>query len=193
MNRYPKSIRIVLMIVIALTVNIGLSQAQDRIDAGTDAPSHPALIHYRLGSYYQLQGDHERAIAEFSLTIEGMPGLGYAWAARGNNYMALGDYDQAISDYSQAIEIFPDYVSALYTRGRAYAAAGEPTLAMADYRNAIAQMPKYPYPYWGMGDLYYDLGQPELAMASYRLYLSVNETPDAFVVARYDQLQADAA
>jgi tetratricopeptide (TPR) repeat protein len=189
MNRHPKYLSVFLLLIAVLTLNISLSRAQDRIDADDHEPSHPGLVHYRLGNYYQLKGNHVRAIAEFSLTIEGLPSMGYAYSARARSYAAMGDYEHAVADYSQAIDLYPDYVSALYGRGRAYAALSEPALAFADYRNAMAQMPDYPLPYWGLGDLYFDAGEYVKAAENYQFYLSNTSHPAAEVLVRLEVLQ----
>ena len=192
MYRSMKSGLLLFAIVVGLAVNSVVVQAQDRADPGSNEPYSPALVHYRLGIYYQIKGDHPRAISEFNLTIDGLPLLGYAYAARGDSYAALGEYETAIADYTQAIQIFPDYVSALYTRGRAYATLGETTLAVADYTNAIGQMPEYPNPYWGLGDLFFDAGDYAQALDNYQHYLARETEPDALVMTRVETLQVAA-
>lgn len=167
--------------------------AQDLADAGGSEPYHPGMVHYRLGIYFQLKGDHLRAIDEFSQTIDTMPTMGYAYAARGDSYAALGAYESAIVDYSASIGMFPDLVSALYTRGRAYAALGETALAIADYDNAIRQMPAYANPYWGLGDVLFDMGEYPDALDQYQAYVLAETSPAPVVQARLAFLETMVA
>jgi tetratricopeptide (TPR) repeat protein len=164
----------------------------DLIDRGGAEPFNQEMVSYRVGIYFQLRGEHERAIAEFTVTIDGLPHFGEAYAARGDSYTVLGEYEQAITDYNQAIRIYPDYVSALYMRGRALAAIGETDLAMADYANVIHQMPEYANAYWGLGDLYYAAGEYANALENYQIYLIMADDLNAQVTARVELLQTAA-
>ena len=183
--------RMMLVLVLAALLAAGTTiEAQDLIDSGESEPYHPGLVSFRLGVYYHNQGDFERALAEFTETVDGLPSWGTGYAARGDTYIALGLYEEAIADYSEAVAIFPDYVSAIYTRGRAYHAIGETALAEADYANAIEQMPDYAPAYWGLGDLLFEQGQTQAALEQYQLYLALTtDAPDADVVARVTQLE----
>lgn len=173
--------------------SVSATVAQDLADAGSSEPYHPGMVHYRLGIYFQLKGDHLRAIDEFSQTIEMMPTMGYAFAARGDSYAALGAYESAVIDYTESIGMYPDLVSALYTRGRAYAALGETALAIADYNNAIRQMPAYANPYWGIGDLLFDMGEYMDALDQYRVYVLAEAVPAPVVQARVAFLETMVA
>jgi tetratricopeptide (TPR) repeat protein len=194
MNKLAKQM-VVLVVLFGLVTNTAAMQEHGPlIDPGKSEPNQPGAVQYRIGVFYQLRGEHQRAIAEFTQTTEAMPGNGYAWAARGDSYAALGDYKQAIEDYNEAIRIYPDYVSALYTRARAYASLDQAELALADYANAIRQMPDYPNLYWGLGDLYFDAGQAAQALENYQMYLTlVGLSPDQRVLERFQMLSMVAA
>jgi tetratricopeptide (TPR) repeat protein len=171
-----------------------IAQAQDLRDPGVTEPYHPSFVHYRVGIYFALRGNYERALDEFTQAIDGLPQFGSAYAARGDVYQTLGEFDLAIADYTTAIDIYPDFVSALYTRGRAYHAVGEFELAIDDYENAVAQLPDYALPYWGLGDLYFEQEQYSDTLENYQMYLTlVVDTPDDQVVARVQELEVVAA
>lgn len=153
--------------------------AQDLVDAGGSELYHPGLVHYRVGLYFQIRGDHQRAIEKFTQTIHDLPAFGYTYAARADSYVALGNYNQALADYERALAIYPDFVSVLYRRGQVYLMLGESELALADFANAIEQMPEYANVYWGLGDLYYKAGDYNRALENYRLYLMFESEPDA--------------
>ncbi|KXK14065.1 MAG: serine/threonine protein kinase [Chloroflexi bacterium OLB15] len=171
MSRLTKLTGITILLTLIGLALPASAQIQDQVDPGS-FPSDPGIIHFGVGYYYQLQGDQERAIEEFSQSIELMPEWGNPYAARGDSYAELGEFELAISDYNMAIEIYPDFVSALYTRGRALHAIGEFELAIADYENAIGQWPEYALPHLGLGDIYYEQGEFSLALSSYERYLS---------------------
>ncbi len=189
MNTVAKSV-VLLLVLFGLSVNAMPSLAQgDLIDPGKTEPVQPGTVHYYRGVFYQLRGEHQRAIAEFTLTINALPENGYAWAARGDSYASLGDFGSAVEDFTEAIRIYPDYVSALYTRGRAYASLSEIDLALADYISAVRQMPAYPNAYWGLGDLYFDARQYARALDNYQMYLAlVGDSPDQQVFQRAQTL-----
>lgn len=194
MNWAFRSLIILLAIISLLVMGISPLFAQDLIDAGGSEPYDPALVSYRVGYYYQLQGDQERAVEIFNEVIDRLPNWDGGYAARGDSYAALGQFDLAVADYTVALDLTPGFVSVLYMRGRAYQSAGEAVLAIADFQNAISQMPDYPLPYWGLADVYYEQQNNALALGCYSQYLAlVEETPDASVTTRVALLSATVA
>ncbi len=182
----------VLLFGLLLGVSTAPSFAQtiDINDPGTSDPYHPALVQYRVGYYFQLQGDHERAIEEFTAVIEAFPNWDGGYSARGDSYAALGRYELAITDYDEALDLTPGFVSVLYMRGRAYVATGEIELAGEDYASATQQAPSYALPYWGMGDLAYEQGDLTAAFVFYQQYIAITITPpDVEVIARVSTLE----
>jgi tetratricopeptide (TPR) repeat protein len=190
MNAFAKRVVILMVLVCA---GISPLWAQDIADPGTSEPYHPALVSYRVGYYYQLRGDHERAIEEFTDVIAAFPNWDGGYSARGESYEALADYNLALADYSAALSLTPEFVSVLFMRGRAYHAIGEFGLAAADYANAIEQMPEYALPYRGMGDLLFEQENMAAALVMYQQYLALtSEDPDAQVITRVMQLETVA-
>jgi tetratricopeptide (TPR) repeat protein len=187
--RYGKMLAVLLALIITFAAATPTRAQSDLIDPGETPLNSRALANYHVGVFYQAREDHERAIAEFTRAIDGLPGFGYALAARGDSYAAVGSYDDAIRDYSHALGIYPDFVSVLYARGRAYAALGESDLAIGDYVNAIGQMPEYANPYWGLGDLYYEAGEYAGALENYQRYVVLDSNPDTQVLARVTHLR----
>jgi len=189
--RHALTLVLVIGVLVASTLPL---RAQDLTDAGVSEPYHPALVTYRVGYYYQLQGDQERAIELFTEVITSLPNWDGGYSARGDSYVALGYFVRAVADYTEALDLTPGFVSVLYMRGRAYQSAGEAVLAIADFQNAISQMPDYPLPYWGLADVYYEQQSNALALDCYSQYLAlVEETPDASVTTRVVLLSATVA
>lgn len=134
-----KHLVIVASVAVLLMGSAGVGLAQDLANAGVNDPYHPGLVHYRVGVYFQMREDHERAVEKFTQTIDELPDFGYAYAARGDSYVALEDYELALADYEEALAIYPDFVSVLYRRGQIYLTLGETELALADFANAVEQ------------------------------------------------------
>lgn len=152
---------------------------------------HPGLVSYRVGSYFLAAEDYEKAIAEFTETIQLLPTFSYAYAARGDSYAAMEQYDLAIADYDQALALVPDFASAYYTRGLAHTALGNAEQAILDFNLVIKLVPDVSLPYRGLGDVYYTHGEYEQALLNYQLYLLLTgDTKDAVISNRVQQLQA---
>jgi tetratricopeptide (TPR) repeat protein len=72
------------------------------------------------GNAYQVNGDIDRAIADYDEAIQLDPNLADAFTGRGPAYRNKGDVDRAIVDYDQAIRLSPNYAMAFNNRGGAY-------------------------------------------------------------------------
>jgi tetratricopeptide (TPR) repeat protein len=70
------------------------------------------------GAAYQIKGENERAIADFSKALDIDPRLAKAYYNRAAGYQAKSEIDRAIADYSKAIEINPLYGNAYFSRGQ---------------------------------------------------------------------------
>ena len=189
LNRPSLRIAIALVITVILLAAASLpASAQDMIETGNE-PSHPGLVSFRVGIYYQINERHSEAIAEFSATVEAFPMIAEAWSARADSYLALGEFDLAIADYNAAVELAPNLVSALAMRGDAYRLSGSFDEAIADYSNAIGQMPEYAVPHAGLAAAFEALGQHDDAIAEYSVYLDLaGEEADPLIVAHVTEL-----
>src|SRR5262249_25852082 len=110
------------------------------------------------GTAYDRQGDHDRAIADYSEAIRLAPIFAQAYSSRGLAYYQKGDFDRAIADYGEAIRLDPKYIYAYNNRGNAYLHKHDGSRAIADYREAIRLDPKYAQAYFnrGIANLYAD-------------------------------------
>jgi tetratricopeptide (TPR) repeat protein len=88
--------------------------------------------------FYFWNGEHDRAIEDFSAFIHKYPNSDKGFNERGLSYAKKGEYDRAIADYTEAIrqwvnrEPFGPYIN----RGSAYEKKGELDKALADFRQA---------------------------------------------------------
>ena len=71
---------------------------------------HPnsAIIRHNRAAVFHLQGQHERAIAEFNLILEMDPDYGAAIYNRGLALLSIGDFAKAVADFARSVEFFPD-------------------------------------------------------------------------------------
>ena len=106
-----------------------------------------ALAYANRGLAYEAKDDIDRAIADYSKTIELdeakrvryhdsysksielYPEFDKAYNNRGAAYLAKGDFDRAITDYNKVIEINPGYAVAYANRGVAHQAKGDLNIA----------------------------------------------------------------
>ncbi len=81
-------------------------------------------------------GQHDEAIADYSLALELDPGNTAAFVARGNLHYQRQDYPKAIADFTKAIELNPSLIDAYICRGGVFEANGQQSLAEADFEMA---------------------------------------------------------
>ncbi|MDE5445376.1 tetratricopeptide repeat protein [Bradyrhizobium sp. CSA207] len=86
------------------------------------------------GYAYQAKGDNDRAIADYTESIELDANNSFALTARGNAYFAKGNFDRAIADYDRVIALDPEYAHDYY----AYSNRAVAYLSKGDLRGAIA-------------------------------------------------------
>jgi tetratricopeptide (TPR) repeat protein len=90
--------------------------AQAMADPGTSEPFADAMVAYRLGYYYLVTGDYERAVAKLGEAVELMPEWAFAvdpdyadmfWTL-GEAQEHLGLYEDALANYQQFLALVGD-------------------------------------------------------------------------------------
>jgi tetratricopeptide (TPR) repeat protein len=119
------------------------------------------------GYAYQGKGDNDRAIADYTDSIQLTANNNVALTARGNAYFAKGDLDRAIADYDRVIALYPKYALAYYNRCLAYREKGDLDRTIADCSQAIALYPQYRDAYYYRGYAYQAKGEVDRAIADY--------------------------
>ena len=86
------------------------------------------------GDAYNEKGNYDRAIADYSQSIQLRPGDADAYHKRGDAYNKKGDYDRAIADYDQSLQLNPydkavedARANAIAKRNASLAQAGAPS------------------------------------------------------------------
>jgi tetratricopeptide (TPR) repeat protein len=119
------------------------------------------------GEAYQAKGDNDRAIADYTDSIQLDANNKVAFTARGSAYLAKGELDRAIADYDQVIALDPKYAIAYYNRSLAYRAKRDLDRVIADCSQAIALYPKYADAYLNRGYAYQTKGEVDRAITDY--------------------------
>ena len=88
--------------------------------------------------FYFWNGEHDRAIEDFSAFIHKYPDSDKGFNERGLSYAKKGEYDRAIADYTEAIRRNREPDGPYSNRGSAYEKKGELDKALADFREALS-------------------------------------------------------
>ena len=119
-----------------------LDQAIKKLDDLIQKYGDHADIFYNRGVLYDLKGDPEQAIIDYSKAIEIDKKHVDARHNRGLVYVEKERYEEAIRDFSAALRVSPDSVDALCNRGNVYYVLGNYDAAIADYTSALKQVPE---------------------------------------------------
>ena len=119
------------------------------------------------GYAYQVKGDIDRAITDYTDSIQLNANNYFALTGRGSAYHAKGDLDRAIADHDQVIALYPKYALPYYNRCLVYREKGDLDRAIADCSQAIALYPQYRDAYYYRGDAYQAKGDVDRAIADY--------------------------
>jgi tetratricopeptide (TPR) repeat protein len=127
-----------------------------------------------IGLIYDKQGDFDKAIDNFTKTIEINPNDADAYYNRGIAYGKKGEFDKAIVDFTKAIEINPKYADAYNNRGMAYRKKGELDKAIADYTKTIEINSNDADAYNNRGIAYGKKGEDDKALADFTKAIEIN-------------------
>lgn len=139
-----------------------------------DEPNYAPSYNER-GIIYDLEGNHEEAILDFTKVIEIGSHHDYAYNNRGYVYVGMGFYDKAVADFTKAIEVNPNYTVAYYNRGCVYGAQNRMyDDAIADLTKAVEINPKYGNAYLDRGICYMCQGKYDEAFADMNKAIEIN-------------------
>jgi tetratricopeptide (TPR) repeat protein len=101
-------------------------------------------VYIARGNLYAVQGEVDRAIADYDTAITLDPNRAVAFFNRATALMEKGEIDRAIFDFDHAIELDPTDADARVGRGRAYYQKRDYAAALTDYDAAIRLVPDNP-------------------------------------------------
>src|SRR5215510_8072438 len=136
------------------------------------------------GVLYELSGDDEAAIADYSEIIKLDPTSAVAHFNRGNVRDRLGEQDLAIKDYTEAIRLDPSDPDMFNNRGQVYDSRGEFDLAIADYSEAIRLDRTSGRAYYNRGLAYFSKGELKSALPDFDRAVNLQPQDADALVAR---------
>jgi tetratricopeptide (TPR) repeat protein len=110
-----------------------------------EEPESRAIALRNRGSYYQQQGDTDRAIADYSAALKNTiqrATLAKVHLNRGLMYFRKNDEAEALADYEEAIALDAKLASAYVNRAAIFTNRSEDDRALADLDKAAAMTPK---------------------------------------------------
>ena len=126
----------------AATPNQRIDACSAAIKAGREKGDKLADVFNDRGIGHRLNGDYDRAIADYSQAIKLNGKFAAALNNRGVSYDKKSEYDRAIQDYDQALKLMP--TSEIYfNRGNAHLAKGHYDHAIDDYNQALSLKPDF--------------------------------------------------
>lgn len=103
------------------------------------------------GLTYAMEGEYDKAIAEFTKVIQSNPQSSAAYLLRGRLHAEKGDHAKAISDHNRAIRLNPESSGAYSSRGLIYSGMEDRESALADFDKAIELNAENAEAYFGRG------------------------------------------
>jgi tetratricopeptide (TPR) repeat protein len=125
------------------------------------------LISFLSGEKLYKAGDYDKAIAEYSRSINSKTDYADAYISRGNAYRKKGDLNRAIDDYTRALQYKNDLAEVYNYRAYAYAEKGEAGRAIDDYSRAIRIKKDYADAWYNRGYVYEEQGEYDKAIEDY--------------------------
>lgn len=127
-------------------------------------------MHYNNGIAYHQKGEYDKAVAEFTKSIELDSKYEPAYHYRGLSISYKNEHILAIIDFTKSIQLNPRNAYSYIYRGNMYYALKDFDKAVADYSKAIELIPNDAYPYTQRGIVYvfkrkYDLAKSDLDKA----------------------------
>ncbi|MDM8552264.1 tetratricopeptide repeat protein [Desulfobacterales bacterium HSG2] len=154
--------------------DLAIESFTNALKLGIKDDYHQAVTYYGRGLAYSKKGETEKAILDYSKTIELHRNYPDAYLNRGNEYLLKGDYEKAIDDFTQNIIMKPDSVFAYNSRALAYSNLKKYDSAISDLNIAIKLKNDYYKAHRNRAKIYYDMGKTEMAMRDIATALEIN-------------------
>ena len=135
------------------------------ITSGRLPPQKLAAAYNFRGQHWQVDGEMDRAIADYTEAVRLDPKYFRAYYNRANCFTANGDADKTIADLDTVLQLDPKVQYAYTNRGLAWLGKGEYERAMADFRAGLALDPADDLDYWATAMAHYAQGRFEAAAA----------------------------
>lgn len=133
---------------------------------GVDRGKAFAQAHFRLGIIYGDRGEKDRAIAEYTRSIEIDPDYPKSYLNLGALLAESGRPEEAVDAFRRAVDLDPGYTAARVNLGMALAEAGDEDAALAELEEAVERDPSSAMALTQYGIELYRVGRLEEARAT---------------------------
>jgi len=132
------------------------------------------MSHLNLGAAYYEEGEIDKALSEYMLSIVANPEFADPYNNLGNVYMDKGDPKSAEEYYKKALTLNPLFAKAHYNLAYLYHTSGQLDLAKAGYEKTIELRPDLAEAYNNLGLIYRARKEFDKAIAMHKraIYLS---------------------
>lgn len=104
---------------------------------GEPACAEDYLDYYEQGEFALRVGKLDRAVEQFTKSIQDNPNFFVAYHNRAIAYSRKGEYDKSIEDLKKAVQLNPDYPDAYGLMGLVYEIKKDFESALKAYREAL--------------------------------------------------------
>lgn len=147
--------------------DVAIKACTRAIEFGSLERPELAKAYYVRGSEWATLGNHDRAIADFSMAVELDPKLAGVHYSRALSLSEKGDHDAAIADYDAALKLAPKDAKAYVGRAVEWTLKGDYKRAIADYEQAMRYDSKAMEPWFGRGRARFYAGDFMLAATDF--------------------------
>lgn len=147
-----------------------ISVTSDRL-----AKNPTAEAYHVRGVVFVAHREYERALSDFSSSLEKNPNDAGVLNNRGQCHYMLRNYPAAIADYTQAVQSDPKHFVAFNNRALAHIAEEQYDDALRDIRKALELNPKYPEALLNRGVVYEQTERSEQAIEDYTAAIKLHE------------------
>lgn len=186
-NKYEKYKILFAVIMVVYSIFLGYSTFQrnkvwknsDTLWTNVINQFPRAVIAYgNRGSYYQKQGDLDKAMEDFNAALSLKPDHPETLINRSDVYRLRGQIDSSIADCNKALQANNTFKGAYMNRGIAYCMAGRLDEALKDFNQVIEIEPENSNVYCNRGNLYDMRGLLDSAVSDYTKAISLK--PDYY-------------
>lgn len=153
---------------------IAATACERLLETGGLSPDDQSQISYKYGSALRNKGEPDKAIAQFTRSIELNP-TAEAYNFRGIAHYDMGDYPKAIADYDEAVRLSPVFAEAVNNRAWTRYKAGDLTGALDDANRAIELDNTKAYSFDTRAHIHEARGSRSAAIADYRKALELDK------------------
>ncbi|MBN1526634.1 MAG: tetratricopeptide repeat protein [Candidatus Omnitrophica bacterium] len=178
-----KNIRLMVGVLIPITIFYGVLAYnrnfvwKDELSLWTDAVKkspHKSRPYMQLATFYQDNGDLDKALAYCDQAIEYSPNDERGYNNRGNVFARKDGHEKAIADFNRVLELNPSYIFGYTNRGLSYQALGDIDRAIADFTISVKLYPPYAEGYFNRGTAYAFKGDVDSAIADFNKAIELN-------------------